>query len=159
MEGTAPEPDTVDDDRLPPSAAPGRPGPALLRIGDDERAACATALAGAVATGHLSLAEYDDRLSRALSAVTAAEITGLLHDLPTTSARREPQTAPPHRVPVVALRVAIFQFLLVLLAFVLGVDLESELRSAFTISWEIWLVGTLSGAAGYLIAHRSPSAP
>ena len=46
-----------------------------------------------------------------------------------------------------------FQFVLILVAYCLGVDLESEYRSAATITVEVWVVGTVAGAAGLLLGH------
>jgi len=110
--------------------------PGLLRVGDDERSAGAVRLADAYAAGRLSPAEHDSRLSRALTAVTAADLAELLHDLPVPL--RSPDVVR-HRsrepVLVTAAWVALFQLVLMLGAFCVGVDLERESRSACRSSW------------------------
>jgi len=53
-----------------------------LRVGDTERAAIADRLADHFSAGRLDEAEFSDRLDRAMRAVTMADLTGLLADLP-----------------------------------------------------------------------------
>jgi len=112
-------------------------------------------LADAYAAGRLSPAEHDSRLSQALTAVTEADLAELLDDLPVPL--RSPDVAR-HRsrepVLVSAAWVALFQFVLMLAAFCVGVDLERESRSALSIFLAVWGTGTLSAVTGQLIARR-----
>lgn len=64
-----------------------------LRIGDAERAEVADRLAAHYSEGRLDDGEFSDRLDQAMTAKTAAELGGLLADLPQT----EPSPVP---VPV-----------------------------------------------------------
>lgn len=74
------------------SAGPGRspssaaragswPNPGL-RIGDAERAEVTDRLAKHYSDGRLDQAEFEDRLDKAMRATTAADLAGLLADLP-----------------------------------------------------------------------------
>lgn len=63
----------------PPSASvPG----AQLRVSDTERAQVADALSKHFADGRLDQAEFDERMQRAMSAKTRADLAGLFDDLP-----------------------------------------------------------------------------
>ena len=62
-----------------------------LRAADIDREAVATALGTHMAAGRLTLAEYDERLSRAYAARTFGELAELTADLPATT----PVAAPP----------------------------------------------------------------
>src|ERR1700689_84623 len=57
-----------------------------LRVSDAERQAVADRLAEYFAEGRLDQAEFDDRLGRAMSAKTRADLSGLFSDLPETGA-------------------------------------------------------------------------
>lgn len=59
---------------------------ANMRVSDAERAEVADRLASHFADGRLDQAEYDERLSRAMSAKTRADFAGLFEDLPGTGA-------------------------------------------------------------------------
>ena len=70
-----------------------------LRVSDAERQAVADRLAEHFADGRLDQAEFDDRVGRAMSAKTRADLSGLFSDLPDTGApavpdgpRRRPAT-------------------------------------------------------------------
>ena len=65
------------------------------RVSDRERQAAADRLQQALGEGRLDLLEYDDRLSRAYTAVTHAELETLLADLPVTAAAAPPEKPPP----------------------------------------------------------------
>ena len=79
-----------------------------LRAGDSDRAAVALVLGRHMADGRLTVAEYDDRVSRAYAARTFGELAELTADLPATDGGRsvEPvrrdDAAPEHRAPVQA---------------------------------------------------------
>jgi hypothetical protein len=77
-----------------------------LRAGDSDRAAVATALGRHMAEGRLTVAEYEERVTRAYAARTFGDLAGLTEDLPATEGPRAVQspgsTAPgapcgPHR--------------------------------------------------------------
>ena len=57
-----------------------------LRAADTDRAAVADRLGAAMTTGRLSVAEYDERLTRAYAARTYGELAELTTDLPSTPA-------------------------------------------------------------------------
>jgi hypothetical protein len=56
-----------------------------LRVSDAERQAVADRLAEHYADGRLDQAEFDERIGRAMSAKTRADLNGLFDDLPDTS--------------------------------------------------------------------------
>jgi hypothetical protein len=57
-----------------------------IRVSDAERAEVADKLAQHFADGRLDQAEYDERVGRAMSAKTRADLTALFDDLPGTGA-------------------------------------------------------------------------
>jgi hypothetical protein len=74
-----------------PAGSPQQAGPALqraswagsqMRVGDAERMAIADRLAKHFVDGRLDETEFDERLDRAMRAITMADLTGLLSDLP-----------------------------------------------------------------------------
>ena len=79
-----------------------------LRAGDTDRTAVATVLGRHMADGRLTVAEYDDRVSRAYAARTYGELAELTADLPATDGGRSvdpvrrDEAAPEHRAPVQA---------------------------------------------------------
>jgi hypothetical protein len=62
-----------------------------LRVSDAERQAVADRLAQHFSEGRLDQAELDERVGRAMSARTRADLSGLLHDLPDTGAPAVPE--------------------------------------------------------------------
>ena len=73
-----------------------------MRVSDAERQAAAERLRAASVEGRLDLLEYDNRLARAYSAVTYADLDALFTDLPVSApAYPVPATAAPVR-PAVA---------------------------------------------------------
>ena len=61
-----------------------------LRVSDAERQAVADRLAEHFADGRLDQAEFDDRVGRAMSAKTRADLSGLFSDLPDAGAPAVP---------------------------------------------------------------------
>ena len=57
-----------------------------MRVSDAERQAVADRLAEHFSSGRLDQAEFDERVGRAMSAKTRADLTGLFDDLPETGA-------------------------------------------------------------------------
>jgi GntR family transcriptional regulator len=64
-----------------------------LRVSDAEREAVCDRLAGHFAAGRLDQAEFDDRVARAMSAKTRADLRGLFADLSETGAPAGPELA------------------------------------------------------------------
>jgi GntR family transcriptional regulator len=62
-----------------------------LRLSDAEREALTDRLAGHFAAGRLDQAEFDDRVGRAMSAKTRADLRGLFAGLPETGAPAVPE--------------------------------------------------------------------
>ena len=62
-----------------------------LRVSDAEREAVAGGLAGHFAAGRLDRAGFDDRVGRAMSAKTRADLRGLFADLPEPGALAAPE--------------------------------------------------------------------
>ena len=62
-----------------------------LRISDAERQAVTDRLAEAFGDGRLDQADFDERVGRAMSAKTRADLSGLFDDLPETGALAVPE--------------------------------------------------------------------
>jgi hypothetical protein len=62
-----------------------------LRVSDAERQAVADRLAEHYGDGRLDQAEFDERVGRAMSAKTRADLSGLFDDLPETGASAGPE--------------------------------------------------------------------
>jgi hypothetical protein len=78
------ETNTMSDFRTPAwLLGPGRPQPDL-RVSDADRQAIADQLSKHFGDGRLDQAEFDERLSQAMSAKTYRDLDGLLTDLPPT---------------------------------------------------------------------------
>ena len=92
------------------SGARQRATDTTMRVSDAERAEVADQLAQHYGDGRLDQAELDERLSRAMSAKTRADLTGITDDLPglgTRPAARTPAPRPrrqwPRVLPIVAI--------------------------------------------------------
>ncbi len=128
------------------------------RVGDAQRGEHAEMLADAFVRGELSRVEFDARTELCLAAVTDADLAQLVADLPgqraevsvSSSARLGAGKVVVHRAGFVG-----FEVVLMVVAYVLGVDLESELRSSYLIAFEIWVVGNAAGAAGAFLSRPS----
>ena len=70
-----------------------------MRVSDAERQAVADRLAEHFSSGRLDQAEFDERVGRAMSAKTRADLDGLFDDLPETGApaATEPTAGQPRR--------------------------------------------------------------
>ena len=72
-----------------------------IRVSDAERNAVAERLADHYSAGRLDQAEFDERVGRAMSAKTRADLSGLFADLPETGAPAVPgYSRRRHRHPV-----------------------------------------------------------
>ena len=85
-----------------------------MRVSDAERQAVVDRLAEHYADGRLDHAEFDERVGRAMSAKTQADLSGLFADLPEPRAQVAPHVASPvsrrgrpHPVLVIALLVVV----------------------------------------------------
>ena len=92
-----------------PPRSRGVPSPDL-RVSDSERAEVADILSKHYAEGRLDQGEFDDRLQRAMSAKTRADLAGLLGDLPPLVAPPPVTTEHRHRGRGLLLFLAIFMF-------------------------------------------------
>jgi len=131
------------------------------RVGDVQRAASAERLADAFARGELSRAELDGRTELCLAAVTDADLARLVADLPDRTPAVPAESSrpdPSQRAVHLLARAVAFELVLIVVAYVLGVDLESELRSWSFIAFEIWAVGTVAGVGGSLLLRSRSSA-
>ncbi len=112
-----------------------------LRVSDAERQAVTDRLAEHFADGRLDQAEFDDRVGRAMSAKTRADLSGLFSDLPETGAPAVPEgPRRRHRHPIL---------LLVLLVIVASAAAHALWWTAVPVLW----LGVL--AAVVLLATRS----
>jgi hypothetical protein len=75
------------------SGARQRAADTTMRVSDAERAEVADQLAQHYGDGRLDQAELDERLSRAMSAKTRADLTGITDDLPDVGARPAARTS------------------------------------------------------------------
>ena len=80
-EPSAPEPDPAEQ---APQHPPGNPAkrPLEPRIGDADRDQAVAFLQEHLANGRIEASEFDDRMSQALKARTASELSALFEDLP-----------------------------------------------------------------------------
>jgi len=84
-----------------------------MRVSDAERQAVADRLAEHFSSGRLDQAEFDERVGRAMSAKTRADLNGLFDDLPETGApaATDPTTGQlrrRHRHPVLLAALIVF---------------------------------------------------
>jgi Flp pilus assembly protein TadB len=83
-----------------------------LRVSDAERQAVADRLAEHFSSGRLDQAEFDERVGRAMSAKTRADLNGLFDDLPETGApAATDQAGQPrrrHRHPILLAALIVF---------------------------------------------------
>ena len=84
-----------------------------MRVSDAERQAVADRLAEHFSAGRLDQAEFDDRVGRAMSAKTRADLNGLFDDLPETGAPAATDqtgslTRRRHRHPVLLVALVVF---------------------------------------------------
>jgi hypothetical protein len=75
------------------SGARQRAADATMRVSDAERAEVADQLAQHYGDGRLDQAELDERLNRAMTAKTRADLTGITDDLPEAEARPAARTS------------------------------------------------------------------
>ena len=77
----------------------GPPDEAGLRVSDDDRDAVVDQLAGHFQQGRLDLAEFQERMDRAVRARTRGDLAGLLADLPHPGGAAPPPAGPGRRWP------------------------------------------------------------
>jgi len=79
-----------------------------MRIGDAERNQMSELLSKHYSDGRLDAAEFQERLDRAMSAKTRADLSGLLADLPNLQTQEQAAAVPPPRRRPRVLRTIIF---------------------------------------------------
>ena len=85
--------------------------PQNLRVSDAERSEVADALSRHYSDGRLDETEFNDRLEKAMSAKTHADLAGLMTDLPRlVPTQAEPPPPPARRWPHLGLLVAVAVF-------------------------------------------------
>lgn len=89
-----------------------------MRIGDAERTRVAEALGKHFADGRLDKPEFDERMERAMSAKTEADLAGLLADLPRLGDQPAPLPEVAVRPPVVRRTARFVMLALVMLVLV-----------------------------------------
>lgn len=124
----------------------------VRRVGDVQRSACTEVLADAFVKGELSRVEFDARTELCLAAVTEADLAQLVADLPRQEAEVSvsslARSGTGRGTTARLARFVGFELVLMVVAYILGVDLESQLRSWYLIAFEIWVVGNVAGTAG-----------
>ena len=122
-----------------------------LRAADADRAAVATQLGEQMSAGRLTVAEYDERLTRAYAARTYGELEALTADLPRPAAQAPAPAPTPHgavhRVPACGWsggpsREAAWRNWVVTAVIVLTVWIATSIASSdLQYPWPIWVIG------------------
>jgi len=109
-----------------------------MRVSDAERQAVADRLAEHFSAGRLDQAEFDERVGRAMSAKTRADLNGLFDDLPETGAPAATDQPPRrrHRHPI------LLAALIVLVAIAAGHVIFPLLWIGFLVSIVLIATGT-----------------
>jgi uncharacterized protein DUF1707 len=131
-------------------------GPAAdqhMRVSDAERQAVADRLAEHFSSGRLDQEEFDERVSRAMSAKTRADLNGLFDDLPESGmpGRGLPETGAPAGVCAQRRR---FRHPVLLAAFVILVALAAG-HVIFPLLWIGFLVVIALAVTGHFGRGRS----
>ena len=131
-------------------------GPAAdqhMRVSDAERQAVADRLAEHFSSGRLDQEEFDERVSRAMSAKTRADLNGLFDDLPESgrAAQGLPETGAPAGVCTQQRR---FRHPVLLAAFVILVALAAG-HVIFPLLWIGFLVVIALAVTGHFGRGRS----
>jgi Domain of unknown function (DUF1707) len=119
-----------------------------LRVSDAERQEVADRLAEHFSEGRLDQAEFDDRVGRAMSAKTRADLSGLFDDLPETGALAAPDM-PRRRRRHPVLLVALLVVAIIATAHVLW-------WTAVPLLWVAFLVAVVLFVTGRM-GHSRPS--
>lgn len=126
----------------------------MMRAGTDERERTGRRLGVALGLGYLDLAEYEDRMTAAMTATTTADLTRLTADLPADQLRRhDPQTRArraSHARLAVRIHLAAY---LAMAVVVTGIWLAVALTAGVWYPWFVWPV--LGGGLGVL-GHAIP---
>lgn len=132
------------------------------RTGDRERDEAQAVLALGFALGYLDLEELDDRMGRALTATTGADLARLTADLPVAELReRDPaKRAAQVRAARLGVRIHVAAYLAVTML-LLGVWLLVGLGGGGWFPWPVWpVLGWGIGVASHAIpVHRTLRRP
>jgi len=124
-----------------------------MRVSDAERQAVADQLAEHFASGRLDQAEFDERVSRAMSAKTRADLNGLFDDLPESGRLGQalPETGAPAGVCAQRRR---FRHPVLLAVFVILIALTAG-HVVFPLLWLGFLVVIALAVTGHFGRGRS----
>ena len=124
-----------------------------MRVSDSERQAVADRLAEHFSSGRLDQAEFDDRVGRAMSAKTRADLNGLFDDLPEPgrSAQGLPETGAPAGVCAQRRR---FRHPVLLAAFVILLAVAAG-HVVFPLLWIGFLVVNVLAVTGHFGRGRA----
>ncbi len=132
-----------------------RPAPAGARAGDADRERAGALLGDAAAAGYLRLDELDDRLERALTARTTAELDALTADLPPSLGReraRREAVARVRREAQGGLRAHLASYVGVM-ALLVGIWLVVGVTAGAWYPWPVWpALGWGIGLVGHVRA-------
>ncbi len=126
----------------------------VLRAGTADRERTGRQLGVALSLGYLTLTDYDDRLARAMTATTAADLAHLTADLPRDQlSRHDPQTRARRAAGArLGVRIHVAAYLAMALV-VTGVWLTVALTAGV---WYPWLIWPLLGGALGVLGHAVP---
>ena len=116
----------------------GRTAGAGLRVSDAERDAVAAELAEHLKDGRLQVAEFDERVSQAISARTRGDLDRLLSDLPRLPPA-QPPVQPRAKLPFPLVAIAIFVAAMAVLGGI-GHAAASSGHPAWAMLWLWWLI-------------------
>lgn len=132
-----------------------------IRAGDREREKAANQLGSALAQGYLEMSEYETRLQAAFAAHTAAELHGLVADLPLALLRRNDPRRQEARQAAARRSVRIhLAGYLAMVVIVLTVWLAVGLTAGAWYFWPIWpILGAGIGVIGHALPIRAMAWP
>ncbi|WP_250009292.1 DUF1707 domain-containing protein [Actinoplanes sp. M2I2] len=133
----------------------GRDRP-ILRTSTDDRERTGRRLGAALSLGYLDLAEYEDRLTAAMTARSTADLARLTADLPVDALRRHDPVVRARRARHARLGVRVhLAAYLAMAVLVTGIWLTIALTAGAWYPWFIWpVLGGGLGALGHAVPVR-----
>lgn len=131
-----------------------------VRAGDRDRETTASHLGQALAQGYLDMPEYERRVQAAFTAPTAAELRGLLADLPVAELRRNDPRRRAARQAAARMSVRLhLAAYLAMVVIVLTVWLAVGLSTGAWYFWPVWpILGAGIGVLGHAVPIRLATA-